>query len=208
MSFESGADYLRRLKQDQGQPLTTASSNTPAVSTPPKKTGSSERRQSPRYKCQGSAEFRVEGSDVRIWGTFTDLSMHGCYIEMTATYPVGAVVNLVLGKNGLQVYVKGEVRVSYSFLGIGVAFRDVSEESAARLREMIRSLLPEVQLGISATGKAIAQPSGQPSAGSSLPVIVDLAVVLQAVVEHFERHRILTHEEFALLLRKSQSPSL
>jgi hypothetical protein len=73
---------------------------------------------------------------------------------------------------------------------------------------MIRSLLPEVQLGISATGKAIAQPSGLPSAGSSLPVIVDLAAVLQAVVEHFERHRILTHEEFALLLRKSQSPSL
>jgi hypothetical protein len=103
MSFESGADYLRRLKQDQGQPLTTASSNTPAVSTPPKKTGSSERRQSPRYKCQGSAEFRVEGSDVRIWGTFTDLSMHGCYIEMTATYPVGAVVNLDLGLSGLQV---------------------------------------------------------------------------------------------------------
>src|SRR6266436_4744551 len=159
MSIESGADYLRRLKQDQGQPLTQAPSNTTAVPTQPEKAGSSERRQSPRYKCQGSAEFRVEGSDVRTWGTFTDLSMHGCHIKMTATYPVGAVVNLGLGLNGLHVNVKGEVRVGHPFLGIGVAFRDVSDESDARLREMVRSLLPAAHLGISATGKATAQPA-------------------------------------------------
>ncbi len=61
MSIESGADYLRRLKQDQGQPLTQASSNTTLVPTTPEKALSSERRQSPRYKCQGSAKFRVDG---------------------------------------------------------------------------------------------------------------------------------------------------
>jgi hypothetical protein len=207
MSIESGADYLRRLKQDQGQPLTQASSNTNVVPTQPEKAGSSERRQCPRYKCQGSAEFRVDGSDVRTWGTFTDLSMHGCYIEMTATYPVGAVVNLGLGLGGLHVDVKGEVRVSYPFLGIGVAFRDVSEESVARLREMVRSLLPAAHLGISATGKAIAQPASPTSARPSLPLILDTAAALQAVVEHFEGHRILTQEEFVLLLRRSQSSS-
>ncbi len=159
--FESGADYLRRLKQDK------------------KAAGSSERRLSPRYKCQGSAEFRVEGSDVRTWGTFTDLSMHGCHIKMTATYPVGAVVNLGLGLNGLHVNVKGEVRVGHPFLGIGVAFRDVSDESDARLREMVRSLLPAAHLGISATGKATAQPASQTSARPSLPLIVDPAAALQ-----------------------------
>jgi len=66
--------------------------------------------------------------------------MHGCYIEMTATYPVGSVVNLGLALNGLHLDVKGEVRVSYPFLRIGVAFRDVSDKSVARLREMVRSL--------------------------------------------------------------------
>ncbi len=185
--FESDADYLRRLKQDK------------------KAAGSSERRLSPRYKCQGSAEFRVEGSDVRTWGTFTDLSMHGCHIKMTATYPVGAVVNLGLGLNGLHVDVKSEVRVGHPFLGIGVAFRDVSDESDARLREMVRSLLPAAHLGISATGKATAQPASQTSARPSLPLIVDPAAALQAAVEHFEGRRILTQEEFVLLLRKSQS---
>ncbi len=207
MSFESGADYLRRLKQDLGQPVTPAASNTTAVAASTEKTLASERRQSTRYKCQGSAEFRVDGSDVRTWGTFTDLSMHGCYIEMTATYPVGAVVNLGLGLNGMQVDVKGEVRVSYPFLGIGVAFRDVSEESTTRLREMVRSLLPAVHLGISPSGKVVAQPSRAASPKSSLPLIVDPTAALQAMVEHFEAHRILTQEEFVLLLRKSPSSS-
>jgi PilZ domain len=113
MSFESGADYLRRLKQDQGQPLTTASSNTPAVSTPPRRP---VRANGDRARA---TSVRVEGSDVGTWGTFTDLSMHGCYIEMAATYPVGAVVNLVLGLNGLQVYVKGEVRSVIHFSELG-----------------------------------------------------------------------------------------
>ncbi len=105
-------------------------------------TGSQERCQSPRYKCQGSAEFRVEGSDVRTWGTFTDLSIHACYIEMTATYPVGAAVNLGLEMSGMHVDVKGEVRVRYPFLGIGLAFREIPQDSQQRLQEMVRSLMP------------------------------------------------------------------
>jgi hypothetical protein len=91
MSVEySGADYLRRLKADQERPLASPS---PAPATvraalaraPDQQPNPAERRRSPRYNCEGSAEFRVEGSDVRTWGTLTDISVHGCYIEMTAT---------------------------------------------------------------------------------------------------------------------------
>ena len=92
---------------------------------------------------------------------------------------MGAVVNLGLGLNGLHVDVKGEVRINDPFLGMGVAFRDVSDESVARLREMVRSLLPAAHLGISATGKATAQPASQTSARPSLPLIVDPAAALQ-----------------------------
>jgi hypothetical protein len=109
MSSESGADYLRRLKQDEmrpvAQPAVTASSDE-HLPTP------NERRRNPRYQCEGSAEFRADGSDVRTWGTFTDLSVSGCYIELTATYPVGAIVNLALELNGARVELKGEFRVS------------------------------------------------------------------------------------------------
>jgi PilZ domain len=196
MSFESsGADYLRRLKQDEEQPVEPPPLPT-ACSSPEASAGSAERRQSTRYKCEGSAEFRVGGSDVRTWGTFTDLSLHGCYIEMTATYPVGAMVDLGLELKGLRVDLRGEVRVSYPFLGIGVAFREISEDNRQRLQEMVHSLLPAARTGSSA-------PS--PAPGSSLPVIVNPTAAVQALVDFFQARHSLTQEEFVQLIRKSQS---
>lgn len=111
MSAEnSGADYLRRLKQDQAGGLATSAE--PVIALPLAPAVEPERRRSPRYKCEGSAEFRVGGTNVRTWGTFTDLSLNGCYVEMTATFPVGAMVDLGLELNGLRAEVRGEVRVS------------------------------------------------------------------------------------------------
>jgi hypothetical protein len=90
MSFESsGAEYLRRLKQDMEHPGTCHDPVVETVQTIAP-AAAQERRQSPRYKCEGSAQFRVGGSAVRTWGTFTDISLGGCYVEMTATYPVRA----------------------------------------------------------------------------------------------------------------------
>jgi len=51
-----------------------------------------EKRRSHRYKCEGKAELREEGRDVRTWATFRDVSLHGCYIEVQATYPVGTTI--------------------------------------------------------------------------------------------------------------------
>jgi hypothetical protein len=198
MGFESGSDYLRRLKRAVEKPGTHAPVS-PAVAEPA--ADSKERRQSPRYKCEGSAEFRVDGSDVRTWGTLTDLSLHGCYIEMTATYPVGAVVNLGLELHGLHVDMKGEVRVSYPFLGIGVAFRDVSEDSQQRMRDMVRALMPSSQLAASPKPPARAMPASAPA----LPVIVNPTAALQALVDYFDVRHTLTHEEFIELIRKSQT---
>ena len=63
MSFEtSGADYLRRLKRDQDQqPLTYAK---PAPAPAPAEPEKQERRRNPRYKCEGSATFRVPDGNV------------------------------------------------------------------------------------------------------------------------------------------------
>jgi hypothetical protein len=55
-----------------------------------------EKGLNPRYKCEGSAEFRSEGSTVRTWATVTDLSRGGCYVEMQATSPVDTKVNMAI----------------------------------------------------------------------------------------------------------------
>jgi PilZ domain len=158
-----------------------------------------ERRQSPRYRCQGGAEFRVGGTDVRTWGTLTDLSLHGCYIEMTATFPIGASVDLALELNGRRVQALGEVRVSYPFLGMGIAFHEVSPASKEALREMVRSLLPAARV-------ASPEPAPEASRSShkSLPVIVNPVAALQALVDFYETRSLLSKEELLQLIHKSQ----
>jgi hypothetical protein len=196
MSFESsGADYLRRLKQDEGQsrPFPESSPElTPAESTAP-----GERRRNPRYKCEGSATFRVQGTNVRTWGTFTDLSVGGCYIELKATFPVGAIVDLELELNGVRAEVKGEVRVSYPFLGMGVVFRDTTIESRQQIDAMIDTVRPSIR-------RVPATEPEETTHASSMPIIVNTAAALQVLAEHFEAHVQLTKEEFVRLLRKSQ----
>jgi PilZ domain len=199
MSLESsGADYLRRLKQDQhqGQPFAQPAT-APPVSEPAESTEPGERRANPRYKCEGSATFRTQGSDVRTWGTFTDLSVGGCYVELKATFPVGAIIDLALELNDVRAQLKGEVRVSYPFLGMGVAFRDITPESRRQVQAMIDSLTPAVQ-NTHATEREIIAHAG------SLPIIVNAGAALQGLADFFEGHAQLSKEEFIRLLRKSQ----
>lgn len=202
MSFESnGADYLRRLRQQESpgpvrEAATAPESAAPvaAQSTPPDK---SERRRSPRYKCEGSAEFRAEGSDVRTWGTFTDISMTGCYVEMTATFPVGSRVDLALELHGIRTQVQGEVRVSYPYLGMGIAFVEISPQNRGRLRDMIETLIPRSP---SRTQEA----TPLVPASLALPLVVNPGAALQSLVEFFEKRGLMTKEEFVDLLRRSQ----
>lgn len=200
MSFEtSGADYLRRLKQDENQQsrayLEPASVPAPAEGeqTQP------ERRRNPRYKCEGSATFRVQGSTVRTWGTFTDLSVSGCYVELKATFPVGAIIDLELELNGVRTEVEGEVRISYPFLGMGVAFRDMTKENRMQIDAMVDTIRP-------AAPKA---PAIDPKPGvhaPSMPIILNPGAALQALADFFEGHTPLSKDEFLRLLRKSQGP--
>jgi hypothetical protein len=201
-SESDGAEYLRRLKRDLREPVGFHQPDRPAPAEnleDPETAG--ERRQSPRYKCAGSAQFRAKGSDVRTWGTLTDISQHGCYVEMMATFPVGANVDLELELNGIRTHVVGEVRVSYPCLGMGIAFREISDEDRIRLAEMLRSVSP--------TESPEKQTASQSHSGStppstSLPIIVNAPAALQALADFFETRNPLTKEEFVRILRKSQ----
>jgi hypothetical protein len=197
-SDSTGADYLRRLKRDLEHPSGFSETETraPVDSATP---AGSERRQSPRYKCAGSAQFRVQGSDIRTWGTLTDISQHGCYVELMATFPVGANVDLELELNGIRAQVRGEVRASYPCLGIGIAFREISDENRLRLLDMLRSLSPADHPAAVSEASPIST-----NTSASFPIIVNPPAALQALAEFFETHAVLTKEEFVRVLRKSQ----
>jgi len=191
----SGADYRRRLKRDQEQVQDLREAAPEPVST--ELADSSERRGNSRYKCEGSATFRVQGSTVRSWGTFTDLSISGCYVELKATFPVGALIDLELELNGIRAQITGEVQVSYPFLGRGVAFRNVSAENRRLWADMIDSVRPSIRkMPVTETGTVLP--------ATSLPIILNAGAALQALADFFEAHTLLPKEEFMRILRKSQ----
>jgi len=208
--IDSSVSYLRTLKQSSGPHNGTAAA--PAhVASPqshpwPEGTGTDansgdqfpgpEKRLSTRYRCEGSAGMREDGVDVQTWARFTDISLHGCYVEAQATYPVGTVLHLKLEANGMRVDNKGTVRVSYPYLGMGIAFTDVSEETREHMKEMMGSLSrPAAITGLAIEDLEIVSSLPARELPHTLPKIADHATALQALTEFFDSRQMLTREK-------------
>jgi len=207
--INDGTAYLRALKH-------ATSSQSGAAAAPARETDrlienastvesgesfqGSEKRRSPRYKCEGSAEVREQGCDVRTWASFTDISLHGCYVEAQATYPAGTLLHMKLEANGIRVETKGKVRISYPYLGMGIAFEEISEENVGRLKQLLASLSrPCVIMG---PGVNSPHPSTGPM--EALPPITNPEAAIRALIEFFEIHQILVRDDFLKLLKKGQ----
>jgi hypothetical protein len=196
----TGAAYLRSLKHHAAAPA-VASPESAGSPGPPSAADPAERRRSPRHKCQGSVRFRSEEDVVHTYGTLTDVSLHGCYVEMMATSPVGTKVNMILEVNDIRVEVRGEVRVSYPFLGMGIEFTGLGPGTQQALREITLSLLPHVN-----AVTAPAESSGAAAAEALLiPIVTNPAAALGAIANHFQAATSLSRQEFLRLLQRSQS---
>lgn len=158
-----------------------------------------EKRRSVRYKCEGSVELRADDCDVRTWASFRDVSLHGCYVEAQATYPVGTALRMKLEANGVRLEARGEVRVNYPYLGMGIAFQEMSEENRAQLKTLLRTISrPTVVMG---SRVALSLATG----GRWGPVLLaNPAAALRALTEFFEKGEMLMREDFLKILRDSQ----
>jgi hypothetical protein len=205
---DGGAAYLAGLKQST-PPRTAGAAPGRAPEVPHSSgtrtggaisPGSADKRKSPRYRCQGSAHILEVDSGMSIWTTFTDISLHGCYVEATTTCRVGVLLSMKLETNGYRVEATGEVRVTYPNLGMGISFTKMSEEDRERLRELVRSISrPSVILGSRTAARA---PSAPPS--EALPAVANPSAALQAMLNFFEDRHMMGREEFLRILRKSQ----
>jgi hypothetical protein len=214
--IDEGVAYLRALKQTSSPysssaaaPASTARTAEKASALGPPAADSSgqfkgsEKRRSPRYHCEGSVQIREEGCDVHTWASFTDISLNGCYVEAQATYPVGAILHLKLDANGERVETKGSVRVSYPYLGMGIAFLEMSDENRLRLR----ALLATVARPFLAMGPGIASSLPAIAPLEALPPIADPVAALKALTKFFESRQMLMREDFVRVVRKSQDVS-
>ena len=212
-----GVAYLMALKGAAGPQGASANATAPARETSPAAQAGAgaaagaagpeqhykgaEKRRSLRYKCAGSAEIREDGSDIRTWASCTDVSLHGCYVEAQATYPVGTILQMKVEANGVKVETKGNVRVNYPHLGMGIAFQDMSEENRLRLKELLGTV--SRPMTIMGPGIAAALPTTSPL--DAVPVISDPGAAVQALITFFETRHMLTRDDFLGVLKKSQA---
>lgn len=98
------------------------------------------RRHMPRYACRGGGEIRQPGMKTVVWGSMTDISRSGCYLETLTTLPRNARCELMLNVEGIEIRTGAEVRVSHPSMGMGLQFTDMDPTDQNRLDELLTKL--------------------------------------------------------------------
>jgi PilZ domain-containing protein len=199
---EEGVDYLRHLKgpvTENGTAAAPRDGDDDRAALDMAASGINDRRQSPRLRCSGSVEFRAAGSDARLWGTLTDISLHGCYVEMTTTFPVDTKVDLVMKSFGVQIHTTGTVRATYPSLGMGIRFAEIEPVEQLRLKRLLASL----------AGHSTIQAEG-PGEETSIKEILreaDPSAIFHEVSEFFHHKQLLSRTEFHQIAKRARRHS-
>ncbi len=161
-----------------------------------------EKRRSPRYRCQGSARVQEVRGGASVWASFTDISLHGCYLEAPNPFRVGTPLSLQLECGGFRIEATGEVRVSYPGVGMGISFDKMSEQEEGQLRQLVQSISrPSTILNPRVATRSLSVPPPDWRA------VKNPAAALQAIYSFFEARHMMGREEFLRIVRTSQEPS-
>lgn len=92
----------------------------------------------------------AEQDDPPIRCQLTDLSLGGCYLDISSPFPASSRVTLSMRAGGVEVQVQGVVRVMHPDQGMGVEFTQHTPEHRAALEKFVgvltenRSLSPDL----------------------------------------------------------------
>jgi hypothetical protein len=96
-----------------------------------------EKRRSPRYSFIASAELIEEKADVRIASRVSELSLHGCYLDMMNPFPTGTMVLVKITAGDALFEAKSEIIYSQPNMGAGVRFLHVESDAQAVLERWL-----------------------------------------------------------------------
>ena len=103
--------------------------------------GSIERRQSPRFRCQCPIEVHVQ-QGASFWGTVADLSLGGCYVEMTIPLQVGTKLKAGIWVGQSKIQVEAVIAHNTPGFGVGLKFTKISAQELDQLRIFLENLAP------------------------------------------------------------------
>lgn len=97
-----------------------------------------ERRRTPRYIFFAAAELLEEKSDVRVASRLSELSLHGCYLDMMNPFPKDTPILLKIWTEENTVFQsKGSIIYAQPNMGAGVRFIDTDEKNLAVLQHWL-----------------------------------------------------------------------
>ncbi len=99
-----------------------------------------EKRSHVRYVCDGGVEVRPESSAGGFWGTLTDISLGGCYVQTFSPLPAGTQVNMRVQTKSVEFTCAGNVQASHPGVGMGIIFSQFPEGQQERLVALIKQL--------------------------------------------------------------------
>jgi hypothetical protein len=98
-----------------------------------------ERRQHRRVQCKLGAELHIEGAEGLVRVEVTNLSLGGCFVQMSALPKEKNRLKLIVWVNDSKLAVKGIVVNRQPGFGISVKFTEMNEEAQERLRRFVES---------------------------------------------------------------------
>ena len=99
-----------------------------------------EKRQHPRRKCSLSVELHPATQENRIWGRVADISMGGCFVEMSSTLKEATQVRLALWIQDKKLWALGKIATSRLGSGVGIQFLEMKDDDRQQLQKYIDSL--------------------------------------------------------------------
>jgi len=111
--------------------------------TDPSQAPQQEHRKYPRAKISVQVELKTEGAAVASRTETADLSVCGCYIEMSFTMQVGTKLDLVLWVEGERLPTQAVVVTHHPQFGNGIQFLDLSLDDQAKLDRYLKKVEAE-----------------------------------------------------------------
>ena len=100
-----------------------------------------DRRAYPRIKCANSVESHLKNQEAPIRARTGDMSLGGCFIEMSSPLPRGTEIRVGIWVNDVKLWAQGKVITSMPGYGIGVQFTEMAEHERAQLQRFLDSMV-------------------------------------------------------------------
>ena len=104
-----------------------------------------EQRRTPRYTFIASAELIEQKTEVRIATRVSELSLHGCYLDMMNPFPQGTLVLVKIFAGEDFFHAKAKIVYVQPNLGCGVSFLEVEPQPLAVLGRWLATAQQEGQ---------------------------------------------------------------